>query len=102
VLQSGCVGHCHLWFYRDAMDVCLQTGDLGEAERYAQALTDYTSAEPLPWSELLIARARALAAFARGDRDNTTMQELQRLRDEAERVGLKAAIPALKDALALA
>ena len=33
-----------------------------EALRYAQALADYTAAEPLPWSDFNIARARALAA----------------------------------------
>ncbi len=41
----------------------------------------------------------ALAAFGRGNRDDATMQELQRLRDEAERVGLMVAISALEEAL---
>jgi hypothetical protein len=33
-------------------------------------------------------------------RDDTTVQELKRLRDEAERVGLKPALSALDEALA--
>jgi hypothetical protein len=56
----------------------------------------------LPWSDFFFARGRALAAFGRGDRGDITMHELQRLRDEAERVGLEVAIPALEEALSLA
>lgn len=82
------------------MDTCLQTGEWDEVDRYAQALEDYTSAEPLPYADFLIARGRALAAFGRGKRDDATMQELQRLRDEGERVGRKIAIRELKKALA--
>jgi len=81
------------------METCLQMGEWNEADRYAQAAEDYTSAEPLPYIDFLIARGRALADFGRGNRDDATTQELQRLRDEAERVGLKVAIPALEEAL---
>lgn len=45
---------------------------------------------------------RALAAFGRGKRDDTTIQELRRLRDEAKSVGLNVAIPALEKALSRA
>jgi hypothetical protein len=82
------------------MDACLRSGDWDEVERYAAALEDYTRPEPLPSSDLFIARGRALAVFGRGNRDDATMQELKRLRDEAERVGLKTALPALEEALA--
>ena len=82
------------------MEACLQMGEWNEVDRYARALEDYTSAEPLPYIDFLIAHGRALAAFGRGNRDEATMQELKRLRDEAVRVGLKGAIPALEEALA--
>lgn len=68
----------------------------------AAALEDYTRADPLPWSDFFIARARVLAAYGREKRDYATMQELKRLRDEAERIGLKTALPALEEALAAA
>jgi class 3 adenylate cyclase/tetratricopeptide (TPR) repeat protein len=100
LLRGDCVSHNYLYFYPDAMDTCLQTGEWDEVDRYAQALEDYTSAEPLPYADFLIARGRALAAFGRGKRDDATMQELQRLRDEGERVGRKIAIRELKKALA--
>ena len=44
----------------------------------------------------------ALTAFGRGNRDGATIQELVRLRGEAERVGLKATLPELESALAKA
>ncbi len=69
-------------------------------ERYAEALKAFTSIEPLPRTDFFIARGRALAAFGRGIRDDATMQELQRLRGEAERVGFKTALSALDKALA--
>ncbi len=70
-----------------------------EVDRYAQALEDYTSAEPLPLTDFYISRGRGLAAFGRGKRDDATVQELQRLHDEAKRVGLELAVPALEKAL---
>lgn len=95
-------GEACLYFYRDAMGACLQKGEWGEVDRYAQALGDYTCSEPLPLANFFIARGRALANFGRGECGDATMQELKRLRDEAERVGLKVAIPALDEALSLA
>ena len=68
ILGRGVGGHNHLWFYRDAMEVSLKMSAWDEAERYAMALKDYTSAEPLPWSDFFIARSRALG----GSRSRTT------------------------------
>ncbi|MCZ6731347.1 MAG: AAA family ATPase [Gammaproteobacteria bacterium] len=99
LLRSGSIAHNHLWFYRDAMEVCLQMAEWDDVGRYAEALEDYTSAEPLPWSDFFIARGRALAAYGQGERTQSTMQELRRLRDEAERAGLTVALPKLEDAL---
>ena len=100
LLHGDCLSQNYFWFYRDAMEVSLQTNGWGDVERYAKALEDYTSAEPLPWSNFYIGRGRALAAFGRGKLDEATMQELKRLRDEAERIGLETALPALDEALA--
>jgi hypothetical protein len=62
-------------------------------------LEAFTSIEPLPRTDFFIARGRALAAFGRGNRKDAAMQELRRLSDEAERIGLKIALPALDEAL---
>ena len=100
LLRDGAVSHNYFGFYGCAMEACLNTCNWEEMERYAAALEDYTRSEPLPWSDFFIARARVLAAHGRGKRDNTTIQQLKRLRDEAERIGLKPALSALDEALA--
>ena len=102
ILHSGSMSRNHFWFYRAAMEIGRIEGNWEKVDRYASALEDYTRAEPLPWTDLFIARGRALAAFGRGARDEATMRELKRLRDEAARVGLKSALPALQEALASA
>ncbi len=101
VIAGGCVGHNQLRFYPDAMEVALDLADPDELERYADALEDYTQAEPLPWSDFFIARGRALSAFVRRQPDRATVQELNRLREEAERLGLRFALQALDKAQAL-
>jgi len=100
ILQSGAVAHNFLWFYRDVMESALNLEDWGTAESYARALEDYTRAEPLPWSDFFIARGRALVAFGRGGRDATTIDELRRLRDQAQRVGWTTSLPEIEAALA--
>jgi tetratricopeptide (TPR) repeat protein len=99
-IRAGCVGHNQLRFYPDAMQVALGLADHDEVERYAAALEEYTRPEPLPWSAFFIARGRALAAFGRGRHDAALMVEIQRLRDEGERLGLRTALPAIETALA--
>jgi class 3 adenylate cyclase/predicted ATPase len=99
--EGSVVGHNHLDFYEDAMEVSLRTAEWDEVDRYAQALEDFTRPEPLPRCELFIARGRALAAHGRGNRDQASMAELRRLHDEVESIGLKFVLPALETALAL-
>ena len=99
VLASGCMSHCYLWFYRDAIETSLLQDEWEQAMRYASLFEDYTQAEPLPWSDFVIARGRALAVFGSGKRDASTKQEIQRLRDVAGYVGFKTALPSLEQAL---
>lgn len=99
LLRVGATGHNYLWFYRDAMEVCLRDEEWVAVEKYAKALEDYTSAEPLPWSTFFIRRGRALAAFGCGRRKDDIVQELKSLQAEARQVGLKNALPALEEAL---
>jgi hypothetical protein len=100
LLREDCVSHNYLWFYRLAMDACLEEGDWDGVERYAAALEAYTRPEPSPWSDFYIARGRVLAAHGRGQRDEELTAELERLAEEARRVGLRIALPALEAALA--
>ena len=100
ILRTGVVSHNHFHFFANAMDACLDSGEWDEVDRYAAALEDFTRPEPLPWCDFFIARGRALSAHGRGRGDETTIGKLRRLRDEADRVGLRMALPAIDAALA--
>jgi class 3 adenylate cyclase/tetratricopeptide (TPR) repeat protein len=100
LLDEGCVSHNYYEFYIEGMEGALERQDWKLVERFAEAMEAFTRIEPLPRTDFFIARGRALAAFGRGSRDDKTMQELKRLRDEGERVGLKTALSALDEALA--
>lgn len=99
LLRRGAPGHNYLWFYRDAMEACLRHAEWSAVEAYAEGLTTYTKAEPLPWCDFFIARGRALALFHSGQRGTLVLQEIVRLRDQAGRVGLNHALLALQSAL---
>lgn len=99
ILAGGCVGHNYMAFYRLAMEVSLRLGDWDRLNRFADALEAYCRPEPLPRAEFYIARGRALASHGRGEGDDSTITALQRLRDEAEEIGLKSALPAIRQAL---
>ena len=99
LLNAGCVSHNHFLFYDLAMEISLQLGAWNEVDRYAEALQAYSQAEPLGRIDFLVARGCALANHGRGNRDKETTDELQRLYVDAEKNGLKLALPALKTAL---
>lgn len=99
LLGADSVSHNYLHFYQNAMEAALNDREWEEAERYAAALAAYTVSEPLPWSELFIARARALARCGRGDRSPELAATLQSLLARAENAGLSVAAPALRSAL---
>ena len=101
LLGGKSVSHNYLNFHADAMKACVNTGQWDGVDRFGQALADYSSAEPLPLSDLQISRGPSLAALGRGYRDDATVEELKRIRDEAQRIRLQIAIPALAEALAL-
>jgi hypothetical protein len=99
-LTGFSIAHSFFGFYENAMEVFLLISDWDGVERYAKALEDFSSAEPIPRCTYVIARGRALAMHGRGNRNPETMAELQGLRDEAVRIGRKSSLPILETALA--
>ena len=102
LLATGSISHNYFFFYQGAIETALEQHDWHEAERYAQALADYTRREPLPYIDVVVARAKALAALGRGRRDVALAEELGAARDQAKALGWRAALPTLDAALALA
>ena len=99
-LAKGCVSHNHLALREHAIDASIEAGDWQAAEDFCAKLGRYTAEEPLPWSDFVIARGRALARFGRGERNAALQATLVRLRDEAAAAELDIALPALDAALA--
>jgi class 3 adenylate cyclase/tetratricopeptide (TPR) repeat protein len=100
LLRESSLSHCHLYFYRDAIDVSLQARAWQESARYAAALEQYVSAEPLPWATLVINRARALVAIGLGKHTAALLDDLRELRTEIERFDMISALPGVDAALA--
>jgi hypothetical protein len=96
LLAAGCVSHNNFWFYRDAMEAALGTGEWDEVDRYAASLGTYTRPEPLPRTDFFVARGRTLAAHGRGGADAAPSAALIRLRDEGQRLGLVSALQAIE------
>ena len=97
VLAGGVVGHNIIFFNRWAIEACIAAKDWAGVQRYATALEQGLAEEPLPMSNFLVARARAIAAAGRGRKDET---ELRRLLGEANRIGWRVVVPSLETALA--
>ena len=97
LLAKGAGGHNHFWFRRYAIEAALQAEDWNEAEAHADALARRTAAEPLPYSDLIVARGRILARMGRGTARDEDVGELAALRAKAAAVDFR--IDALKDAL---
>jgi class 3 adenylate cyclase/tetratricopeptide (TPR) repeat protein len=100
VLDQGCVGHNYLWFYRNAMEALLVAGNNQGALSIAEAAEEYTSAQPLPWMELLVRRTRVLAALAEGHNDDATLAEARNIFGLAAEKGFVSLPGLLKDKIA--
>jgi len=100
LLEAGAVSHNHFHFAMHAIEVMLQQGDWDRAERYCMHLEEYSAREPLPWSDFLVARGRALARYGRGERTVELRATLVELRETAARSEFNTALPALETTLA--
>jgi hypothetical protein len=88
--QLGDAGHNHLWFYRDAIEAMLAAADAPRALRYADMLEAYTRSEKLPWSELFVARGRALVRARQDGAGDDARRDLVRIRAALVDAGLRA------------
>jgi tetratricopeptide (TPR) repeat protein len=99
LLGQGALGHNHLWFYRDAMEAMLVSGDAARARSFAKKLEEFAFAEPLPWSDLFVARGRVLANVRDGSIGAAVHEELLRVRALLIESGFAGFLPAVDLAL---
>ena len=84
LLAAGCISHSHVYYRRYGMEDALVRGYLDEALSHAAALDQYTRADPLPYTNLLIRRARAVAALARAPHDAAMRTAVTKVKADAE------------------
>jgi tetratricopeptide (TPR) repeat protein len=98
ILHANAPAHNALGFALEGMELCLERGDCARALRYADRLESAFASEPLPFAQFLAARARALAAWAQGQRGGALRGEIQKLITQARSEGLLRNLPALERA----
>lgn len=99
LLEQPSVAHNHLWFYKDAIETCVNAGDWDAVLRYADALETFVSAEPLPWALLVAERGRALERLARGADRPAALQRLRVTRESVVASGANWALEGIDTAL---
>lgn len=99
LLAKGSISHNHFDFHACAIDASLESRDFAAVDRYCAALERYTAAEPIPWSDLAIARGRLLARHGRGETGAELAKSLQALREHTARLGFDVWLPALDAAM---
>lgn len=100
LLAKGGISHNFFDFYACAIDASLESRDFTAVEHYCAALERYTAAEPVPWSELAIARGRLLARHGRGENGTELQAALQAQRERTAVLGFDVWLPALDEAIA--
>ena len=100
LLAKGSISHNHFDFRACAIDASLESRDFTAVDDHCAALERYTAAEPIPWSDLAIARGRLLARHGRGEAGAGIAAELRALHDRAAGLGFKVWLPALEAAIA--
>ncbi|HVF16880.1 MAG TPA: AAA family ATPase [Steroidobacteraceae bacterium] len=99
LLADGCVSHSYFEFYWNATAVSLETKAWSDARRYANELAAYTHEEPVPWSELVIERARLLADIGEGVGGANAKSALETLAAKIRACGGFALMPRIDAAL---
>ena len=100
LLKEPGLSHCHLWFYRDAIEASVAAAEWDDALRYADALEDFVRSEPLPWADLIAARARALRDVAMDGRGPAALTRLKQVRRDVAEAGVGWALAAVDAVLA--
>jgi hypothetical protein len=84
--QTG-LSHNHIWFRLFAIDWALRHRDWAEVERQIGRLSQYTAAEPLPFVDLLIERARIYMQLGRTPDDTAAITKLRAILETARDAG---------------
>ena len=96
LIDAGCVGHNYFWFYKHAMQTCLEHGWRDAALGYAQRLEGHTRSQPAPWADVFIERCRLLVESQPGQVTAAVAERAQHLLQVLQRSGHHEAAQALR------
>ncbi len=71
ILDKGSLAHCHLWFYRDALEVYLRRGDREAIADVERRVASFTAQQVVPWMQLFVDYSKY-----RTDNDGVDQEEL--------------------------
>ena len=86
LLADGGIGHSPIAYHRIGIEDALARGEWERMRAHVAALEACTRDEPLPYTDLLIARGRVLATLGESPGDAAARAELVRLKDEFARL----------------
>ncbi len=98
ILAAGAVSHNHIFFRREAIEVCLGFGEVSEAARHIAAWEAYHEGETTPWTDFFIGRARVRIAALTDGPSESLDREIDRLVSVAAEIGFAQYTEALEAA----
>jgi tetratricopeptide (TPR) repeat protein len=87
LLRETGLSHNHIWFRLFAIDWGLVHKDWAEVERQIGRIAQYTAAEPLPFVDLLLERARTYMQLCRTPDDTAAITKLRAVLQTARDAG---------------
>jgi len=87
------MAHNHIFFREFAIDWAMQVGDWNLVERYAGDLAQFCAADPLPYVDIIVERARLLARLRRAPEDATARRQIDLLAARAKEVDFRLDFP---------
>jgi class 3 adenylate cyclase/tetratricopeptide (TPR) repeat protein len=93
LLRETSMAHNHIFFREFAIDWAMQVGDWNLVERYAGDLAQFCAADPLPYVDIIVERARLLARLRRAPEDATARRQIDLLAARAKEVDFRLDFP---------
>jgi class 3 adenylate cyclase/tetratricopeptide (TPR) repeat protein len=93
LLRQTSMAHSHLFFRAFAIDWAIAAGEWDRVTRYADDLAKFTAAEPLPYTDMIVERARLLAAYRRDPSDERIQAATDALAAKADAVDFRLDFP---------
>lgn len=93
LLRQTSMAHNHIFFREFAIDWAMHVGDWNRVERYAGDLAQFAAADPLPYVDMIVDRARLLARLQRNPGDDAVLGKIGVLAARAGEMDFRLRFP---------